>query len=143
MDLTNFQQLHHIKGALQQRCIAVVGMSPKPHRDSHSVAVYMQQQGYEIIPVNPRETQILGLTCYPSIEAIPKPVGLVDVFRSADAVPEIARQTVAASIPYLWLQLGVISDEGAQIASAAGVRVIMDRCLKIDHARQPRASTPG
>jgi predicted CoA-binding protein len=139
MDLANFQQLHDIKGALQQRCIAVVGMSPKPHRDSHSVAVYMQQQGYEIIPVNPRETQILGLTCYPSIEAIPKPVGLVDVFRSADAVPEIARQTVAANIPYLWLQLGVISDEGAQIASAAGVRVIMDRCLKIDHARQPRA----
>ena len=139
MELANFQQSHDIKGALQQRCIAVVGMSPKPYRDSHSVAVYMQQQGYEIIPVNPNETQILGLTCYPSIEAIPKPVGLVDVFRTADAVPEIARQTVAANIPYLWLQLGVISDEGAQIASAAGVRVIMDRCLKIDHARQPRA----
>ncbi len=135
MDISNFQQLHDIKGALAQRRIAVVGMSPKPHRDSHSVAVYMQQQGYEIIPVNPRETQILGLTCYPSIEAIPQPVGLVDVFRASEAVPEIALQTVAAGIPYLWLQLGVISNQGAQIASDGGVRVIMDRCLKIDHAQ--------
>lgn len=135
MDIANFQKLHDIKGALEQRCIAVVGMSPKPHRDSHSVAVYMQQHGYEIIPVNPRETEILGLTCYPSIEAIPKPVGLVDVFRASDAVPDIARQTVAAGIPYLWLQLGVISKQGAQIANDGGVRVIMDRCLKIDHAR--------
>ncbi|MCL4166481.1 UNVERIFIED_CONTAM: hypothetical protein GTU68_062184 [Idotea baltica] len=99
----------------------------------------MQQQGYEIVPVNPRETEILGLTCYPSVAAIPEPVGLVDVFRASDAVPEIARQTVAAKIPYLWLQLGVISDEGAQIALDGGVRVVMDRCLKIDHARLPRA----
>lgn len=139
MDIAKYQNLEDIKDALQQRCIAVVGMSPKPHRDSHSVAAYMQQHGYEIIPVNPRETQILGLTCYPSIEAIPKPVGLVDVFRAADAVPEIAQQTVAANIPFLWLQLGVISEEGAQIASAGGVRVVMDRCLKIDHARHSGA----
>jgi predicted CoA-binding protein len=115
------------------KTIAVVGLSPKPDRPSYEVAAYMQAQGYRIIPVNPRATEILGEKCYPSLSDIPIAVDIVDVFRQPDAVPEIAEEAVKIGAKALWLQLGVISLEGAEIAERGGMKVIMDRCLKVDH----------
>ncbi|MFK7913659.1 MAG: CoA-binding protein [Pseudomonadales bacterium] len=128
-----------IKRTLAAKTIAVVGLSANPARPSNEVAVYLQQAGYRVIPVNPRETSILGETCYPSLQDIPEPVHMVDVFRNAEAVPPIAKEAVAIGAQSLWLQLGVISPEGAAIASAGGLDVVMDRCTKIEHARYAHA----
>ena len=113
--------------------IAVVGLSPRPERPSHDVAAYMQAHGYRIVPVNPGAPQILGETCYPSLGDIPFAVDIVDVFRQSSAVPQIAEEAVRIGAKALWLQLGVISMEGAAIAERGGLTVIMDRCLKVDH----------
>ena len=115
--------------------IAVVGLSPNELRASHFVGYYLRRHGYDVVPVNPREESILGTRSYPSLADIPEPVDVVDVFRAPDAVPEIAREAVAAGAGALWLQYGVISPEGAQIAVDGGLDVIMDRCLKVEHAR--------
>jgi hypothetical protein len=115
--------------------IAIVGLSPNELRASHFVGYYMRRHGYTVIPVNPRETEILGLKSYPSVSAIPEPVDVVDVFRAPEAVPEIAEEAVAAKAGALWLQYGVISPAGAEIASRGGLDVVMDRCLKVEHAR--------
>jgi predicted CoA-binding protein len=117
------------------RTVAVVGLSPNVLRPSHFVGFYLQRHGYRIVPVNPREKEILGETSYPSLKAIPFHIDIVDVFRSSDAVPEIAREAVAVGAGALWLQFGVISMEGARIAEDAGVKVVMDRCMKVEHAR--------
>ena len=119
----------------QAKTIAVVGLSANRSRPSYGVAKYMQSQGYRIIPVNPREREILGETSYPSLAAIPFPVDVVDVFRAPDAVPAIARESVDIGAKALWLQFGVISPEGAEIAAEGGLRVVMDRCMKVEHAR--------
>jgi uncharacterized protein len=113
--------------------IAVVGLSPRPERPSHDVAAYMRAHGYRIVPVNPGATQILGETCYPSLSDIPFAVDIVDVFRRPSAAPQIAEEAVRIGAKALWLQLGVISMEGAAIAERGGLTVIMDRCLKVDH----------
>ncbi|MDI3342074.1 MAG: CoA-binding protein [Sphaerobacter sp.] len=115
--------------------IAVVGLSAKPNRPSHGVAAYLQRQGYRIIPVNPTEQEVLGERSYPSLRDVPVPVDIVDVFRRAEAVPEVARDAVAIGAKVLWLQLGIISPEAAAIAEAGGLTVIMDRCLAVDHQR--------
>ncbi len=115
------------------RVIAVVGLSPKPDRPSHEVAAYLQAQGYQIVPVNPNATEILGEESYPSLSDIPFVVDIVDVFRQSNAVPPIAEEAVKVQAKTLWLQLGVISLEGALIAERGGVKVVMDRCLKVDH----------
>ena len=117
------------------RVIAVVGLSPRPFRPSYGVARYLQSAGYRIIPVNPRETEILGVTSYASLLDVPVPVDIVNVFRAPDALPDIARDAVAIHAGALWCQFGVINAEGAQIAEDGGVTVIMDRCLKVEHAR--------
>jgi predicted CoA-binding protein len=124
-----------MRAALAVDRIAIVGLSPNPARPSNEVAVYLQQAGYRIVPVNPGQSEILGERCYPSLLEIPEPPPLVDVFRASDAVPGIARDAVAIGAQCLWLQLGVISEEGAQIALAGGLNVVMDRCTKIEHAR--------
>jgi uncharacterized protein len=111
----------------------VVGLSPRPERPSHDVAAYMRAHGYRIVPVNPGATQILGETCYPSLSDIPFAVDIVDVFRRPSAAPQIAEEAVRIGAKALWLQLGVISMEGAAIAERGGLTVIMDRCLKVDH----------
>ncbi|HEY5679999.1 MAG TPA: CoA-binding protein [Pseudomonadales bacterium] len=134
-DMERYQDPHVIQGALNQRRIAVVGLSGNPLRASNFVGYYMKRHGYEVVPVNPREEEILGLKSYPDLAAVPEPVGVVDVFRDPSAVPDIARAAVAAGAKYLWLQFGVISFEGAEIAEAGGMQVIMDRCIKIEHAR--------
>ncbi|MGI9311739.1 MAG: CoA-binding protein [bacterium] len=117
------------------KTIAVVGLSADWHRPSFFAAKYMQTHGYRIIPVNPKHAQLLGETCYPDLASIPEPVDIVDVFRRPDSAPEVARAAVAIGAKTLWLQLGVISDDAARIAVAGGLEVVMDRCVKIEHAR--------
>jgi predicted CoA-binding protein len=117
------------------RTIAVVGLSANPLRASNFVGYYLKRHGYHVIPVNPRETEILGEKCYPSLLDVPVPVDVVDVFRAPDALPAIAREAVEIKAGALWCQFGVINEEGAQIAVDGGLTVIMDRCLKIEHAR--------
>jgi hypothetical protein len=135
-DLGRYQDSLTIQRVLHNaRTIAVVGLSANELRASNFVGYYLRRHGYHVIPVNPRETQILGQTCYPSLLDIPVPVDVVNVFRAPDALPGIAREAVTISAGALWCQFGVINTEGAQIAEDGGVTVIMDRCLKVEHAR--------
>lgn len=118
------------------RTIAVVGLSDKPHRDSYRVAAYLQDAGYRIIPVNPRCQSILGERCYPDLASIPDPVDIVDVFRRGEETPEVARAAVAAGAGALWLQLGISNETTRQIAGEAGMPLVMDRCILIEHRRR-------
>ena len=115
--------------------IAVVGLSANELRASNFVGYYLKRHGYRVVPVNPRETEILGETSYPSLSAVPVPVDVVDVFRNPEALPEIAREAVAIRAGALWGQFGVVNEEAARIAADGGVTVVMDRCLKVEHAR--------
>lgn len=115
------------------RTIAVVGLSPKAARPSHQVAVYLLAAGYEVIPVNPGHEQILGLRSYPDLAAIPGPVDIVDIFRNPKEVPAIVDSAIAIGAKVVWMQLGIVHEQAAAKARAAGLTVIMDRCLKIDH----------
>ena len=115
--------------------VAVVGLSPNELRASNFVGYYLKRHGYQVIPVNPRESEILGEVSYESLTEVPVPIDIVDVFRAPDALPEIARDAVAVGAETLWCQFGVINEEAAQIAEDGGVTVIMDRCLKVEHAR--------
>ena len=117
------------------RTVAIVGLSKDPLRPSNFIGFYLKRHGYRIVPVNPREQEILGERSYPSLTDIPFPVDIVDVFRRPDAVPDIAREAVAIGAKALWLQFGVISAAGAATASAGGLDVVMDRCMKVEHAR--------
>ena len=136
LDLTRYQDPRAIGDLLRSaRTIAVVGLSPNVLRPSNFVGFYLQRHGYRIVPVNPRESEILGERSYPSLTEIPFPVDIVDVFRAPDAVPGIAREAVEIGARALWLQFGVISPEGAEIAERGGLTVVMDRCMKVEHAR--------
>ena len=115
--------------------IAVVGLSANELRASNFVGYYLRRHGYRVIPVNPSEAEILGQKCYPSLLGVPEPVDVVNVVRAPDALPAIARDAVAIGAGALWCQFGVINEEGARIAEDGGVTVIMDRCLKVEHAR--------
>ena len=116
------------------RRIAVVGLSPKPHRDSHRVALYMQERGYVIVPVYPREERILGEKVYRSVAEIPGGVDLVNVFRRSEDLPAAFTDAIAARAPAIWTQYACVDEEGARRATAAGALVVMDRCLMVDHA---------
>ena len=117
----------------QSRTIAIVGLSPDEQRASHGVARYLQAHGYRIVPVNPRCTEVLGERCYASLEEIPFPVDVVDVFRRSEEVLPIARSAVAIGARCLWQQLGVVNTEADAIATANGLVSVMDRCIKVDH----------
>ncbi|QID18877.1 CoA-binding protein [Nitrogeniibacter mangrovi] len=117
------------------RTIAVVGLSAKWHRPSNFAAQYMLDRGYRVIPVNPMYTSVLGQPCYPSLEAIPEPVDMVDCFRRAEEMPALAEAAIAIGARCLWMQLGVINAAAAARAEAAGLSVVMDRCVKIEYAR--------
>lgn len=117
----------------EARTVAVVGLSDNPARPSFGVAQYLRRSGLEILPVNPSLTTWQGLTAYPSVSALPGPVDVVDVFRRPEHVPAIAAEAVALGAGALWLQLGVISPEGASVAAAGGLDVVMDRCLAVEH----------
>jgi uncharacterized protein len=117
------------------RTIAIVGLSAEWHRPSFFAAKYMQAHGYRIIPVNPRYPEILGERCHASLDAIDVPVDIVDVFRRTEDVMPIAEQAIAIGARCLWQQIGVRNGAAASLAAAAGLDVVMDRCVKIEHAR--------
>jgi len=119
----------------QSRTIAVVGLSANWYRPSFFAAKYMQDHGYQIVPVNPTYDEVLGERCYPTLAAIPGPVDMVDCFRKSGEIPALAREAVAKGAKVLWMQLGIRNDEAARIANDAGLDVVMDRCMKIEHAR--------
>jgi predicted CoA-binding protein len=138
-----------LRGALSGvRTIAVVGLSDKPERDSHQVARYLQEQGFRIVPVNPAVPEILGERSYPSLGAIPPAVSidLVDIFRRSDQVPPIVDEAIARRVPVVWMQLGVEHPAAAAAARAAGLTVVENRCLRIEHRRlhaSPRSGSPA
>jgi predicted CoA-binding protein len=135
-ELARYQDPETMQRALHKaRTIAVVGLSGNQLRASNFVGFYMKRHGYRVIPVNPRETEILGEPSYPSLAEVPEPVDIVNVFRAPDALLAIAAEAVAAKAGALWCQFGVINEEGAKIAADGGVAVVMDRCLKVEHAR--------
>ncbi len=136
IDLASYQDPLTIQRVLYAaQTIAIVGLSKKELRASYFVGYYLKRHGYHVIPVNPRETKILDETSYPSLSEVPEPVDIVDVFRAPEALPGIAREAVAIGASALWCQFGVINEEAARIATDGGLAVIMDRCLKVEHAR--------
>ena len=135
-ELARYQDPLTIQRVLHSaKTVAIVGLSNNELRASYFVGYYLRRHGYRVIPVNPLQTEILGQKCYPSLLDVPEPVDVVNVFRAPDALPGIAREAVAINAGALWCQFGVINEEGAQIAEDGGVTVIMDRCLKVEHAR--------
>jgi uncharacterized protein len=135
-ELERYQDPFTIQRVLRgARTIAIVGLSGNELRPSNFVGFYLKRHGYEVIPVNPRETEILGAHSYPSLLDVPVAVDVVNVFRAPDALPAIAADAVQIKAGALWCQFGVINEEGATIAQDGGVNVIMDRCLKVEHAR--------
>jgi len=136
LDLTRYQDPLTIQRMLRDaKTIAIVGLSGNPLRASNFVGFYLQRHGYRVIPVNPREPQILGAHSFATLAEVPVPVDIVNVFRAPAALPEIARQAVAIGARCLWCQFTVINEEGARIAADAGLAVVMDRCIKVEHAR--------
>jgi len=117
----------------ESKTIAVVGLSPKPNRPSHQVARYLMEVGYTIIPVNPGQDIILGQTCYSNLRDIPTPVDMVDIFRRQEEVVPIVEDAIGNGARFIWMQQGIVNEEAAEKAEAAGLIVIMDRCTKIDH----------
>lgn len=115
------------------RRIAVVGCSPKPDRDSHVIARYLIDEGYDVVPVNPGHDRLLGRACYPDVASIPGGVDLVDVFRSPDHVPPVVEDAIAAGARAVWLQLGVGHPEAERRASEAGLLVVSERCVMVVH----------
>jgi uncharacterized protein len=122
------------------RSIAIVGLSGKRFRPSYGVADYLQRAGYRIVPVNPQEREVLGETCYPDLDAVPGPIDIVDIFRRSEYVPEIVDAAIRKGARLIWMQEGVYDPEAAQRAEAAGIAVVMDRCILKDHRRIARAS---
>jgi predicted CoA-binding protein len=120
----------------EARTIAVVGLSGDPEKPSHEVAAYLQAHGYRIIPVNPRGGVILGEIVYADLHAVPEPIDIVDVFRPAPACLDVAREAVTVRAKVLWLQLGIVNEEAAALARAAGLAVVMDRCTLREHRRR-------
>jgi predicted CoA-binding protein len=118
------------------RVIAIVGLSPKADRPSHEVAQFLLARGYDIIPVNPACTEILGRRCYPDLESIPRAVDMVDVFRKSEDVLPIAQGAIRIGAKSLWLQLGVVNPQATALAEAAGLAAVQDHCLKIEYAKR-------
>ncbi len=114
--------------------IAVVGLSPKPWRASHSVAAYLQDAGYAIFPVNPGHDQILGQKCYKSLSEIPQTIEIVDIFRRSELVLPIVQEAITVGAKVVWMQSGIINEQAAKLAIEAGLEVVMDACMKIEHA---------
>jgi predicted CoA-binding protein len=128
--------LDEIKGILERsKKIAIVGLSPKEERDSNKVARYLMENGYEIVPVNPGQKEILGLKCYKTLEEIPHSVDVADLFLNPTRVPPVVDQAIKKRVGVIWMQLGVIHNEAAQKAREAGITVVMDKCMKQEHEK--------
>jgi predicted CoA-binding protein len=135
-DLSRYQDPLTIQGVLHNsKTIAIVGLSKNELRASYFVGFYLRRHGYRVIPVNPRESEIFGEKAFKSLADLPVPVDIVNVFRAPDALPGIAEEAVAIRAKNLWCQFTVINEEGGRIAEAGGLSVVMDRCLKVEHAR--------
>ena len=135
-DLSGYQDPLTIQRVIHTaRTIAIVGLSKNELRASYFVGYYLKRHGYRVIPVNPRETEILGEQSYRSLADVPVPIDIVNVFRAPDALPAIATDAVSVGAKNLWCQFTVINEEGARIAEAGGLSVVMDRCIKVEHAR--------
>ncbi len=117
------------------RTIAVVGLSSRPDRPSYGVARYLQQQGYRIIPVNPREREVLGEKAYPDLCSVPEPVEVVDIFRRPRNVPRVVAEAIAIGAKAVWMQLGIVHEAAARRAREAGLAVVMDRCMAVEHRK--------
>ncbi|HET7220462.1 MAG TPA: CoA-binding protein [Vicinamibacterales bacterium] len=135
-DLSRYQDPLTIQRVIHSaKTIAVVGLSKNPLRASYFVGFYLRRHGYRVIPVNPRETDVFGEKSYATLADVPVPVDIVNVFRAPDALPAIAREAVAIRAGTLWCQFTVVNEEGARIAEEGGLSVVMDRCIKVEHAR--------
>lgn len=117
------------------RRVALVGVSANPLRPSHFVAVYLANRGYDIVPVNPRAKTVLGRPCFPSLSAIPEPVEVVDIFRPPQFVPAIVEEAIETGAKVVWMQFDIVHEEAARRAREAGLEVVMDQCMKVEHAR--------
>jgi predicted CoA-binding protein len=136
LDLSRYQDPLIIQRAIHgAKTVAIVGLSRNHLRSSYFVGFYLRRHGYRIIPVNPRETEVLGERSFKSLVDVPVHVDIVNVFRAPDALPDIAREAVAIGASNLWCQFTVINEEGGRIAEEGGLSVIMDRCIKVEHAR--------
>lgn len=117
------------------RVVAIVGLSPQPTRPSCRVAGYLKRKGYKIIPVNPKESELLGETSYPNLSAIPEAIDVVDIFRRPEEVPPIVEEAIKIGAKTVWMQEGVINEEAATRARTAGLRVVMDKCMRKEHLK--------
>ena len=135
-DLSRYQDPLTIQRVLlSAQTVAIVGLSQNELRASYFVGFYLKRHGYRVIPVNPRELEILGERCFKRLADVPVPVDIVNVFRAPQALPGIAEEAVAIGAGNLWCQFTVINEEGGRIAEAGGLSVVMDRCIKVEHAR--------
>ncbi len=125
-----------IRGILENnRTIAVVGLSANPDKDSHRVARYLKEHGYHIVPVNPKTEEILGQKCYANLKEIPFSVDIVDIFRKIEAIPAVVDEAIATGAKVVWMQLGLAENQSAHKARSAGLQVVMNKCIKIEHSR--------
>lgn len=127
------QERAAIRRMIKLQRIAIVGLSDDPAKPSHLAASYLQRQGKTIIPINPKATEILGEKCYPSLEDVPGPIDLVDVYRRAPLCEEITRSAIKVGVKGVWLQLGIRNDEAKKLAKEAGIDFVQDRCLMVSH----------
>lgn len=122
----------------RMKTVAVVGLSDNPERESNQVAVYLKNNGFCVVPVNPVLSEILGEKCYPDLSSIPFPVDIVDIFRKVDAIPGIVDEAIRAGAKAVWMQLGLAHNESAGKARSAGLKVVQSKCIKVEHARVRR-----
>ena len=135
-DLNRYQDPLTIQRVIHgAKTVAVVGLSKNPLRASYFVGYYLRRHGYRVIPVNPRESDILGEKSYSTLADVPVPIDIVNVFRAPDALPAVATEAVAIGAKTLWCQFTVVNEDAARIAEAGGLTVVMDRCIKVEHAR--------
>ncbi|MEJ5301561.1 MAG: CoA-binding protein [Thermodesulforhabdaceae bacterium] len=117
------------------KTVAVVGISHNEDRDSHKVAKYLKEHGYKIIPVNPKYKEVLGEPCYPDLKSVPEKIDVVDIFRNIEAIPGIVDEAISVGAGAVWMQLGLAHNESAEKARQAGLKVVMNKCMKIEHSR--------
>lgn len=127
-----------IKAILEKyKTVAIVGLSPKPERDSHKVGKYLKDHGYRIVPVNPGQKEILGEKCYPNLKAVAFPIDIVDIFRRPEAIPPVVDDAIEVGAEVVWMQLGIVHNQAADMARRAGLEVVMNKCIKIEHMNMP------
>lgn len=129
--ITNDADIRRILSS--SKTIAVVGASPKPWRDSGSIAMFLIEKGYTVYPVNPKYQEVYGVKCYPDIKSVPGPIDIVDIFRKSEEVGPIIDEAIAVGAHCVWMQLGVVNEDAARRAEKTGIQVIMDRCIAIEH----------